>query len=99
MISAQAQQKAQTALANYQGAQKSAEAALQKLAKLTPRDVTVQYQLGQAAQQASDYTTAVAAYSRFLKLAPNDVDAPQVKQLLKQARSAAASSAASSSTG
>ncbi len=60
---------------------------MQKLAKLTPRDVTVQYQLGQAAQQAGDYKTAVAAYSRFLKLAPNDVDAPQVKQLLKQAQS------------
>ena len=77
----------------------NAEAALQKLAKLTPRDVTVQYQLGQAAQQAGDYKAAVAAYQRFLKLSPNDVDAPQVKQLLKQAQGLAASSAASASSG
>jgi Flp pilus assembly protein TadD len=99
VISSQAQQKSQTALASYQGAQRNAETALKRLAKLAPRDVTVQYQLGQAAQQAGDYKGAVAAYSRFLKLSPDDVDAPRVKQLLKQARSLAASSAASASTG
>jgi tetratricopeptide (TPR) repeat protein len=98
VISSQAQQRSQTALASYQGAQKSAEAALQRLAKLAPRDVTVQYQLGQAAQQAGDYKGAVAAYSRFLKLSPDDVDAPRVKQLLKAAKSLAASSAGSAST-
>lgn len=99
VVSSQAQQTAQTALSNYTGAQQNAETTLQKLAKLSPRDVTVQYQLGQAAQRAGDYKTAVAAYQRFLKLSPNDVDAPQVKQLLKQAQQAAASSAASSATG
>ncbi len=98
VVSSQAQQTAQTALSNYTGAQQNAETTLQKLAKLSPRDVTVQYQLGQAAQRAGDYKTAVAAYQRFLKLSPNDVDAPQVKQLLKQAQQAAASSAASSAT-
>jgi tetratricopeptide (TPR) repeat protein len=99
VISVQAQQKTQTALASYQAAQKSAEAALQKVARLAPRDVTVQYQLGQASQQAGDYKGAVAAYRRFLKLSPEDVDAPQVKQLLKQAISLAASSAGSAATG
>jgi tetratricopeptide (TPR) repeat protein len=99
VISTQAQSQAQTALSNYTGAQQNAEAALQKLAKLTPRDVTVQYQLGQAAQQAGDYKGAVAAYKQFLKLSPNDVDAAQVKQLLKRAQAAAASSAASVSSG
>ncbi len=99
VIAAQAQQKSQTALASYQGAQKSAEASLQKLVKLAPRDVTAQFQLGQAATNAGDYKTAVAAYTKFLKLSPNDVDAPQVKQLLKQVKQLAASSAASSATG
>jgi tetratricopeptide (TPR) repeat protein len=99
VISSQAQQRSQTALSSYTGAQKSAESALQKLAKLSPRDVSVQYQLGQAAQAAGDYEAAVAAYTRFLKLSPNDVDAPAVKQLLKQARALAASSPASASTG
>ena len=81
--------QAQTAFSNYQGAQRSAETTLQKLAKLTPKDVTVQYQLGQAAQAAGDYKGAVKAYKAFLKLSPNDVEAPQVKQLLKQAQARA----------
>lgn len=99
VISAQAQQKTQTALAGYQAAQKSAETTLKKVARLAPHDVTVQYQLGQASQQAGDYKGAVAAYRRFLKLSPEDVDAPQVKQLLKQAISLAASSTGSAATG
>lgn len=86
VIAAQAQQRAQTALGNYKGAQKNAETTFQKLAKLTPNDVTVQYQLGQAALTSADYKVAVAAFTKFLKLSPNDVEAPQVKQLLKQAR-------------
>ena len=35
-----------------------------------PDDVSVQYQLGQSAQAAGDYKTAIAAYQRFLKLSP-----------------------------
>jgi tetratricopeptide (TPR) repeat protein len=89
VAAAQAQTQAQTAFSNYQGAQQSAETTLQKLAKLTPKDVTVQYQLGQAAQAAGDYKGAVKAYKAFLRLSPNDVDAPQVKQLLKQAQARA----------
>lgn len=86
VIASQAQQREQTAYSNYQGAQKNAESTFQKLAKLTPADVTVQYQLGLAASQARDFKVAVAAYTKFLKLSPNDVEAPQVKQLLKAAR-------------
>jgi len=86
-----AQTRAQTAFTNYQGAQQSAESTLQRLAKLTPKDVTVQYQLGQAASAAGDPKTAVKAYETFLKLAPNDVDAAAVKNLLKAAKAQAAS--------
>jgi Flp pilus assembly protein TadD len=84
VASQQAQTKAQTALSNFTGAEQNAEKTFQRLAKLTPTDVTVQYQLGQAAQQAGDTATAIKAYKQFLKLSPNDVDAPQVKALLKQ---------------
>ena len=90
VASAQAQSRAQTAYSSFQGAEQNAEKTFVKLAKLTPRDVTVQYQLGQAAQQAGDAKTAVKAYKTFLKLSPNDVDAPQVKQLLKAAQAQAA---------
>jgi cytochrome c-type biogenesis protein CcmH/NrfG len=86
VIASQAQQRAQTALSNYQSAEKNAEGTFQKLASLTPTDVTVQYQLGQSAMAASDFKTAVAAFSKFLKLSPNDVEAPRVKQLLRSAR-------------
>ena len=73
--------------------------AFKKLVALTPTDVTVQFQLGQAAQSAGDYKTAVAAYTKFLKLAPQDVDAPQVAQLLKQVKALAATSPSTSSSG
>jgi tetratricopeptide (TPR) repeat protein len=89
VASSQAQSAAQTAYSNYQSTMQNAEKSLKKLAKLTPSDVTVQYQLGQAAQAAGDSKTAVAAYKKFLKMSPNDVDAPQVKQLLKQAQAQA----------
>jgi tetratricopeptide (TPR) repeat protein len=92
LLQSQATTKLQAAYSKYQQAQSNAEATYKKVAKLTPNDVTVQYQLGQAAQAASDYAGAAAAYRRFLKLAPTDVDAPQVKQLLKQALASAAAS-------
>jgi tetratricopeptide (TPR) repeat protein len=97
LLQSQATTKLQAAYSKYQQAQSNAEATYKKVAKLTPNDVTVQYQLGQAAQAASDYAGAAAAYRRFLKLAPTDVDAPQVKQLLQQALASAAASPASSS--
>jgi cytochrome c-type biogenesis protein CcmH/NrfG len=61
-----------------------AEAAYKKLARLDPNDASTQVQLGQAAQAANDTKTAIAAYRRFLKLAPTDPLAPQVRSVLKQ---------------
>jgi predicted TPR repeat methyltransferase len=71
------------AYTKYQDAQKSAEAAYQKVAALAPTDATTQIQLAQTAQGAGDTKTAIAAYKKFLKLAPTDPLAPQVKQQLK----------------
>jgi Flp pilus assembly protein TadD len=82
-IQQQASAKQSTAYSNYQGAQKSAEAVYQKLVALNPSDATTQIQLGQAAQSAGDTATAIAAFNTFLKLAPTDPLAPQVKQALK----------------
>ena len=55
----------------------------QRLAKLTPKDATTQLQLGQYAQAAGNSTVAIAAYKKFLKLAPTDVEAPTVRKNLK----------------
>ncbi len=61
-----------------------AEAAYKRLAKLDPNDASTLLQLGQAAQEANDTKTAIAAYRRFLKIAPTDQYAPQVRAVLKQ---------------
>jgi Flp pilus assembly protein TadD len=99
LIATEASTKSQTAFSNYTTAQQNAESAFKKLAALTPTDVTVQFQLGQAAQSAGDYPAAAAAYTRFLKLSPEDVDAPQVKQLLQQVEGAMKQSGGSTTTG
>jgi cytochrome c-type biogenesis protein CcmH/NrfG len=93
---AAASSKAQTAYSSYQSSMSSAEATFKRLAILTPKDVTVQYQLGQAATAAGDYKGAETAYVTFLKLSPTDVDAPQVRKLLKAVRAQAAATASQS---
>jgi tetratricopeptide (TPR) repeat protein len=56
----------------------------QKLAALTPNDPSAQLNLAQNALQAGNTTVAVAAFRRFLKLAPEDPTAPIVRKQLKQ---------------
>jgi tetratricopeptide (TPR) repeat protein len=55
-----------------------------KIAALQPNDPSVQLELAQAAQAANDTGTTIAAYQRFLELAPNDPTAPEVRRILKQ---------------
>lgn len=54
-----------------------------KLGELTPDDSSVQFSLAQAAEQAGDYATAVAAYKRFIKLAPDDPNVPAIRDQIK----------------
>lgn len=75
-----------TAYSNYQGAQRNAEQTYQKLAQVTPNDANTQLQLAQAAQAAQDSPVALAAFEKFLKLAPNDPLSPQVAQQVKLLR-------------
>lgn len=81
--------KQSTAYSNYRSAQANAVGAYKRLVKLNPTDATTQIQLGQAAQAAGDTKTAIAAFSKFLKLAPNDPLVPQVKQALKSLQATA----------
>ena len=94
----QAQQAQTTALTNYQSAQRNAEAAYQRLVKLTPNDANAQLQLAQAAQAASDTAVALKAYQRFLVLAPSDPLSAQVRQQVKQLKQQTAASASSSTS-
>jgi tetratricopeptide (TPR) repeat protein len=55
-----------------------------KITQLHPNDPTVQLELAQAAQSANDITTVIAAYEAYLKLAPDDPTAPEVRRILRQ---------------
>lgn len=61
----------------------------QKLAKLSPDDAYTQYSLAQAAQDAGNSSVAIAAYERFIKLAPNDQLASTARSEIKQLKASA----------
>jgi tetratricopeptide (TPR) repeat protein len=72
------------AASEIQAASAQAVEQYRKIAALRPDDPSVQLELAQAAQSANDLTTVIAAYEAFLKLAPDDPTAPEVRRLLKQ---------------
>lgn len=63
------------------------------IARLRPRDETIQFELAQAAEAANDTQAAIAAYERFLELAPEDPSAPAVRDRIKLLRSPAGTGA------
>jgi cytochrome c-type biogenesis protein CcmH/NrfG len=73
--------------------------AYQAVAKVNPNDPSIQFALAQTAEQAQDTKTAIAAYTKFLKLAPEDPTAPAVKQRIKTLEKQPTVSTPSASTG
>jgi regulator of sirC expression with transglutaminase-like and TPR domain len=53
---------------------------------------------GTAAQSSNDPKSALAAYSAFLKLAPDDPNAAQVRTLVKQLKKSAAGTSTTTTT-
>lgn len=98
-VTAGAQARINAAASKLQSTSTKAEDAYEKLAALSPNDATLQIQLGQSAQNANDLATALLAYRRFLKLAPTDPLAPQVKRVIKALRAAEASQNATQGSG
>jgi tetratricopeptide (TPR) repeat protein len=86
------------AITKAQAASQSAVATYRRVTTKLPNDPKAQYDLALAAINAGDSTTAIAALRKFLKLAPDDPQAPLVKQQIKQleAQAVAQSSAAAS---
>jgi tetratricopeptide (TPR) repeat protein len=76
-----------------QSAYNSAKLEYVALANLDKQDASVQLQLADAALNAGDTESAVAAYKRFLELAPDDPIAPSVREELKRLEAAASPSA------
>ncbi len=69
-----------------QQASASAVETYKKVVAAEPGDPNVQLELAQAAQSAGDTATSIAAFEAFLKLAPDDPSAVEVKRILKQLR-------------
>jgi len=76
--------RASEAIEEASGFYAQEQAVLERLAKLTPDDPEVLLQLGQAADGAGDSTAAIAAFTKFLLLAPDDSRAKDVENLLRQ---------------
>ena len=89
-VSTQANQAIGEASTAAQAAYQKAEETYDRLAAVAPRDPNVQLELAQAAQQSGDLAKAIAAYERFLKLAPDDPTAPIVRQQIDQLKAAQA---------
>jgi tetratricopeptide (TPR) repeat protein len=79
-LASQASARASAAQARVQQAATSQQQIYEQLTLLLPDDPSVYLSLGIAAQEASDLKSAIAAYEKFLQLAPNDPSAAQVKQ-------------------
>jgi len=92
VLNATSSTEVQSLLAAAQASAGEAVTAYKRIVALQPGDPNVQLELAQAAQQAGDTTTAIAAYTAFLKLAPDDPSAPIVKQQLKQLKQTSATS-------
>jgi tetratricopeptide (TPR) repeat protein len=72
------------ALSEAQTASSKAVEVYRRIADASPRDPNVQLELAQAAENAGDYATAISAYEKFLKIAPDDPTAPEVKRIIKE---------------
>lgn len=75
-------QGAQDALTKLQTIVQKTEQTYKREVRAKPSDPTARLQLGQFAENIRDYPTAIASYTRFLKLAPDSPYASAVKKRL-----------------
>jgi tetratricopeptide (TPR) repeat protein len=87
-VSGAAQTEFNTKVSEMQGAYRQAQQVYERIVVLKPTDAAAQRELGYAALFASDNATAEAAFKRYLELAPDDPEAPLIKQQLKQIKQA-----------
>jgi tetratricopeptide (TPR) repeat protein len=79
-------------------AYQSALSSYQTVAKLHPKDANAQFQIANVAEASGDYTTAVAALKKYLKLDPATTQRAQIEKLIKQLSPAPAKPAKKSSS-
>ena len=84
-----ASDRASEAIEVMQTAYAKEASVLEQLAAIRPDDPNVFLQLAQAAQFSNDARTAIKAYKRFLTLAPEDANAPLVREQIRLLRTSA----------
>jgi tetratricopeptide (TPR) repeat protein len=83
-VNARLSEAVNAALSEAQTASSQAVEMYRRIAEASPGDPVVQLELAQAAQNAGDNTTAIAAYEKFVKIAPDDPTVPEVKRIIKE---------------
>jgi tetratricopeptide (TPR) repeat protein len=79
-LAQQANARANAAAGRAQSAAGQQQTVYEQLTLLIPDDPSIFLSLGIASQEANDAESAIAAYQKFLDLAPSDPSAAQVKQ-------------------
>jgi tetratricopeptide (TPR) repeat protein len=85
-VSAEANEEFSTHYQAMTTAYANAQAEYEQVAELAPNDPTAFQNLALAAQQANDIDTAITAFEKFIKLAPDDPSAEIIREQLKQLR-------------
>ena len=95
-VSGAAQTELNTKLGEMQNAYRQAQTVFERVVVLKPNDAAAQRELGYAALYASDNATAETAFKKFLELAPDDPEAPLIRQQLKQIKQSVTASTSTS---
>lgn len=98
-VSGAAQAEFNDKLSQMQASYRQAQQVYERIVVLKPDDAAAQRELGYAALYAGDNTTATAAFERFLELAPDDPEAPLIKQQLKQVKASATATTSTTAPG
>ena len=85
-LTATANERYNSAYTKMQASLAKTVGAYERLARATPDDPNVQYQLAQLADAAGDTDTAITAYRKFIRLAPEDTNAPVARERIRQLR-------------
>lgn len=82
-VNANLSQAVSTYQSEVQTAYAQAVDAQRRITVATPKDPAAQLLLAETAIEAGDAATAITAYEKFLKLAPDDPSAPEIRRNLK----------------
>lgn len=86
LVGVEANERLNRVFLQMQSAYRSAQRVYSQLAVLNPNDPQIQLQIARAAEFAQNTGTAIKAYERFIKLAPDDPLVPSINEQIKLLR-------------